>query len=263
MKNSDKVRYVIGVLFMVGGFSGIMSGDFLAGLFVIIFGASLLPVIYEKLKIESNKNLHIILPIILFVLVCVFMPNTESEYIDNTTNMNVMENIINETTVEKNEIETNTITEGNTIANTEETQPTETNKIENDTVIATVVKNNENKNAEETKKTNEVANTVEPATPIPQEKTPEPVIEKTPVPTTEAKVNSSSSSSSTSQTTTSSSSTTSSSTSVNEDNSSTVYRTPTGKRYHLDPDCGGKNSKATTLNTAISAGLTPCQKCAQ
>lgn len=45
--------------------------------------------------------------------------------------------------------------------------------------------------------------------------------------------------------------------------SQTVYRTPTGKRYHLDPDCGGKNSTATTLQKAIDSGLTPCKKCAQ
>lgn len=43
----------------------------------------------------------------------------------------------------------------------------------------------------------------------------------------------------------------------------TVYRTPTGKRYHFDPDCGGKNSTSTTLESAQSSGLTPCQKCAQ
>ena len=46
-------------------------------------------------------------------------------------------------------------------------------------------------------------------------------------------------------------------------NSRTVYRTPTGKRYHFDPECGGKNSKSTTLDVATSSGLTPCQKCAQ
>ncbi|MBQ4528003.1 MAG: DNA/RNA non-specific endonuclease [Clostridia bacterium] len=40
------------------------------------------------------------------------------------------------------------------------------------------------------------------------------------------------------------------------------FRTPTGKRYHLDPDCGGKNSYETTYEEAISSGLTPCQKCA-
>ena len=42
-----------------------------------------------------------------------------------------------------------------------------------------------------------------------------------------------------------------------------VYRTPSGRRYHLDPDCGGKNSYAVTLEQATAAGLTPCQKCAQ
>lgn len=44
---------------------------------------------------------------------------------------------------------------------------------------------------------------------------------------------------------------------------SVVYTTPTGKRYHLDPDCGGKNSRPNTLENAKRAGLTPCQKCAQ
>lgn len=42
-----------------------------------------------------------------------------------------------------------------------------------------------------------------------------------------------------------------------------VYRTPSGKRYHFDPDCGGKNSYQTTLDAAKSSGLTPCQKCAK
>lgn len=37
------------------------------------------------------------------------------------------------------------------------------------------------------------------------------------------------------------------------------YRTPTGKRYHLDPNCGGKNSYRTTN----ISGLPPCSKCAK
>lgn len=37
------------------------------------------------------------------------------------------------------------------------------------------------------------------------------------------------------------------------------YRTPTGKRYHLDPNCGGKNSYRTTN----ISGLSPCAKCAR
>ena len=45
--------------------------------------------------------------------------------------------------------------------------------------------------------------------------------------------------------------------------SSGIYRTPTGKRYHLDLDCGGKNSYSVTMEDALAAGLTPCQKCAK
>lgn len=41
-----------------------------------------------------------------------------------------------------------------------------------------------------------------------------------------------------------------------------VYRTPTGKRYHFQIECGGKNSYETTLPEAISDGLSACSKCA-
>lgn len=37
------------------------------------------------------------------------------------------------------------------------------------------------------------------------------------------------------------------------------YSTPTGKKYHLDPNCGGKNSRRTTN----ISGLSPCSKCAR
>lgn len=37
------------------------------------------------------------------------------------------------------------------------------------------------------------------------------------------------------------------------------YRTPTGKKYHLDPNCGGKNS----YKTNDISGLSPCAKCAK
>lgn len=41
----------------------------------------------------------------------------------------------------------------------------------------------------------------------------------------------------------------------------TVYCTPTGKRYHLNVNCAGKNSKPISLEAAKNAGLTPCLKC--
>lgn len=55
------------------------------------------------------------------------------------------------------------------------------------------------------------------------------------------------------------------STEINETQSEVsrgIYRTATGKRYHFDSECGGKNSYEVTLDEAVNAGLTPCQKCA-
>ncbi len=51
----------------------------------------------------------------------------------------------------------------------------------------------------------------------------------------------------------------------NNDNNilSGVYRTPFGKKYHFDEECGGKNSFVVSLDEAQNAGLTPCSKCAQ
>ncbi len=48
-----------------------------------------------------------------------------------------------------------------------------------------------------------------------------------------------------------------------DNTSNGVYRTPSGKKYHFDAECGGKNSFRTTMNEALGAGLTPCSKCAK
>lgn len=45
------------------------------------------------------------------------------------------------------------------------------------------------------------------------------------------------------------------------DNSPTVYVTPTGKKYHYDNSCNGGSYSPSTLDKAISRGLTPCKKC--
>ncbi len=47
----------------------------------------------------------------------------------------------------------------------------------------------------------------------------------------------------------------------NISNSDSVYRTPSGKKYHNSPTCGGKNSYEVSYDEAIDAGLTPCKKC--
>lgn len=40
-----------------------------------------------------------------------------------------------------------------------------------------------------------------------------------------------------------------------------VYITPTGKKYHIDPDCGGKNSYPAYFDDALRTRLQPCSKC--
>ncbi|MBO5370160.1 MAG: hypothetical protein J6B23_05735 [Clostridia bacterium] len=45
------------------------------------------------------------------------------------------------------------------------------------------------------------------------------------------------------------------------DASSRVYITPSGKKYHFNSGCAGKNSVETTLAEALNKNLTPCKKC--
>ena len=40
-----------------------------------------------------------------------------------------------------------------------------------------------------------------------------------------------------------------------------IYATPSGKRYHNDPQCPGKNGCQITWAEAARRGLTPCKKC--
>jgi len=44
-------------------------------------------------------------------------------------------------------------------------------------------------------------------------------------------------------------------------NSTTVYITPNGKRYHISEKCAGKNAIATNLEKAKDEEKTPCQRC--
>ena len=69
--------------------------------------------------------------------------------------------------------------------------------------------------------------------------------------------------STTSSTSKAKSKSTSSKASSNKSYGQSVYVTPTGKRYHYSPTCGGKNSTASTLSVAQARGLTPCKKCAR
>ena len=46
-----------------------------------------------------------------------------------------------------------------------------------------------------------------------------------------------------------------------EDIHSPIYAAPSGKRYHYDARCPGKNSREITWDEAEQRGLTPCKKC--
>lgn len=59
-----KVRIILGIIIILGGFGGIVSGEVLPATFCILGGISLIPAIYEKSKL-NNKLLQIILPIVL------------------------------------------------------------------------------------------------------------------------------------------------------------------------------------------------------
>lgn len=43
----------------------------------------------------------------------------------------------------------------------------------------------------------------------------------------------------------------------------TVYVSATGKKYHYDQKCAGKQPTATTLSAAVSNGKTACMKCVE
>ena len=298
MKKSNVIRNIFGGLFIFTGFVGMFSSGLIAGIFMMLFGISLLPIFYEKTKLNI-KYIQIILPIILIFLFGMVAPESTTETNSNIdeTNTNivqeekkieiselkfnesemeidikenkeiVLEILPNNANIEnlelcssdsqiaileKSDVEDieNKITlkikpvaEGNCEIYVKSTNGIESNKI--------VLKIVDNERIEKEKKEAE-----EQAKKEAEEK----AKKQTQSTTTQKNSSSSQTTSTSSQQSTSSSSSQSNS---NNTHGKSVYRTPSGKRYHFDPDCGGKNSYQTTLDAAKSAGLTPCQKCAQ
>lgn len=306
MKKSNVIRNIFGGLFIFTGFVGMFSSGLIEGIFMMLFGISLLPIFYEKTKLNI-KYIQIILPIILIFLFGMVAPESTTEINSNIdeTNMNivqeekkieiselkfnesemeidikenkeiVLEILPNNANIEnlelcssdsqiaileKSDVEDieNKITlkikpvaEGNC-----EIYVKSTNGIESNKIVLKIVDNEriekEKKEAEEQAKKEAEENAKKQAE--------EQAKKQTQSTTTQKNSSSSQTTSTSSQQSTSSSSSQSNS---NNTHGKSVYRTPSGKRYHFDPDCGGKNSYQTTLDAAKSAGLTPCQKCAQ
>ena len=315
MKKSRIIRNIFGAFFILVGFCGAFSGEFLAGVFMMLFGISLLPIFYEKTKLKV-KYIQIILPIILAFISIITMPEPTEKIDNNTTQTNTSivqeeKNIeITELKFNESEIEID-IKEDKSIvletlpknANLEELQfcssdaqiailekidvtdnennitlrikpiaegnceiyAKSTNGVESNKVILRIVDNEriemEKKEAEEKAK----KEAEEKAKKEAEEKAKKQAEEQAKKEAEEqAKKQIQSTNKTNSQTKSSYKNNTSSSSHSKSNNThgKSVYRTPHGKRYHFDPDCGGKNSYETTLDSAKSSGLTPCKKCA-
>ena len=290
MKKSSVIRNIFGILFILAGFGGIFSSELIAGIFIMLFGISLLPIFYEKTKLNI-KYIQIILPIIFLFGMVAPKSMTETNSSINETNMNIVQkekNIeISELKFNESEMEID-IKENKEIvleilpnnANTENLE-----LCSSDSKIAILekydVEDNENKITLKIKpvaegnceiyvkatngiESNKIVLKIVDNERIEKEKK-EAEEQAKKEKEEQAKKQNQSTSNVSSQTKSSQQSTSSSSTQINSNNThgKSVYRTPSGKKYHFDPDCGGKNSYQTTLDAAKSSGLTPCKKCAQ
>lgn len=67
-KNANIIRYCIGGLFLVGGLTSLPT---IEGFFAILFGISIMPIVYKVLSDKKNinfKGIQIIIPVVLFIL---------------------------------------------------------------------------------------------------------------------------------------------------------------------------------------------------
>lgn len=335
IKKGSIIRNIFGVLFAFAGVNSMFSGDFASGIFMTLFGISLLPIFYEKTKL-NKKHIQIILPIILMLGLGVV---EQKSTIETNNNININENNTNMVQEEKNDDITNLrfsesnievdihdnkevilevlpenanienlefCTSDNQIAIMERTGTVNNeNKItlkikpigegsceiyaktiegiESNKITVKIVDNEkaekERKEAEEQAKKEEEEQAKkqaeeqakkeaeEQAKKQAEEQAKKEAEEQAKKQAEEqAKKEAEEEAKKQTQSTNKSSSKTTSSSSKSNSNNThgkSVYRTPSGKRYHFDPDCGGKNSYQTTLDSAKAAGLTPCKKCAK
>ena len=245
------LMYVVGI-FLIISMATYLGRNLLVAILMGLLGIAILPPVNEKINerwIKGNKNKNtakIILEVALFFLIVALVPRTvetSSEQIAKGENLIV------------NNVEENTQNTINTVNVTNATNTTNTQSEEQSTNVSVE---------------NTIKQTAQPKQEEPKSSTPSSyssTASSSSKASTSTSTSSSTQSKSTKQTTSSSttkqSSSGSSTSSSSTQNSQTVYVTPTGKRYHLSPTCGGKNSTATTLSNAKSMGLTPCKKCAQ
>lgn len=245
------LMYVVGI-FLIISMATYLGQNLLVAILMGLLGIAILPPVNEKINerwIKGNKNKNtakIILEVALFFLIVALVPRTvetSSEQIAKGENLIV--NNVEENT--QNTINTVNVTNATNTTNTQSEEQTTNVSIENTTEETVQPKQEEPKSSTPSSYSSTASSSSKASTST----------------STSSSTQSKSTKQTTSSSTTKQSSSGSSTSSSSTQNSQTVYVTPTGKRYHLSPTCGGKNSTATTLSNAKSMGLTPCKKCAQ
>lgn len=279
-----------------------LINNILAGFFMMLFGISLLPVLYKKTKLNPIKHIQIILPIILIIIYGISMPdvpnvtdtniiadlytNTSTNIVQEIKNIDITNLKFNEAEIELDINESKNITleitpENANIDSLEyyssndkvaTIERTDTDIIENKITLkinpiaegSCEIFVKTNNGLESNRVTVKIIdnNRIEQERIKAEEQAKKEAEEQKQKQVAAESASTKKEDTATSKTTTTTKKKISKSTS-NNSNGKTVYRTPTGKRYHYAPDCGGKNSYSTTLDAALSAGLTPCKKCAQ
>lgn len=290
------IRIVLGGIFILGGFGGLMASSFVAGLFAILTGISLLPIIYKKINFNKFKYASIVLPVLFFVLLVLFVPpgNSKNEVQKPEESTLVEESSPPEK--EKIEIESLHFDDSELEMDIKETKEIVLKILPNNAEIEGLECCTSDEKIASLEKTNvkddksEITFKVKPTgegsceifskakNGVESNKITLKIIDKDRIEAEEkakkeaeeqakkeaenkAKQQASQSSASQSSAGSSSSSGAKQKSSANNSHGKAIYCTPHGKRYHYDPDCGGKNSKQTTWEYAKSIGLTPCQKC--
>ena len=210
---------------------------------------------YKKIYIkgdnmkDNKKTLIIVGIIILFVIIGIGLNSQDSvatkeknmvkfnEVVQNITKNNESENNTESTAIENELVTTNT-TE-NVVLKENNLAATTNNKDENPAVTTSNSNTNSNNSSKSTSANANSSSNKSSSTQVNSNKK---------VESNSSAINSKTNSNA--------------SVTTNKNDSMTVYITPTGKRYHYSPTCGGENSKPTTKADAIARGLTPCKKCA-
>lgn len=75
------LRWIFGILFLVGGAAGITTDNWVGGILCALFGISLLPAVWNILfrNIKCPKWTQIAVPILLFMMTAVTLPSTEAQ----------------------------------------------------------------------------------------------------------------------------------------------------------------------------------------